>query len=282
MQIAWCPERKKTVEETTSGGEADAGPTTDVKTKGGEQQLPRRSSSSSEEPESSVSTTSEEDDPLQGEPQKRQLCRRLVRSLYREEWANLVFDKRSRRFFVEEEAPAGNFLWLTTVQTKKVVSQFMECAYYSLMTLRLYGEESRFRALQMCLREQPLQATDVWTACRVRYHGPLGVTKEEIWGLLEERLTETATSEEDHVFEHTVDPQEADGPSTTTRGDRKPPSSSTGAGDVANLETQNDLAESGSTTPVVKEELDRPSGRGGPRNPATVTALCGNRVRRLT
>ena len=31
----------------------------------------------------------------------------------------------------------------------------MECANYSLMTLHLYGEESRTRALQMNLREQP-------------------------------------------------------------------------------------------------------------------------------
>ena len=56
-----------------------------MKPKGDEQQRPQgHSSSSSEETES---------------------CRRLVRSLYRGDWANLVFDKRSRRFFVEEVAP---------------------------------------------------------------------------------------------------------------------------------------------------------------------------------
>ena len=45
------------------------------------------------------------------------------------------------------------------------------------MTLRIYGKETQFRALQTCLREQPLQATDIWTACRVRFHEQLGVTK---------------------------------------------------------------------------------------------------------
>ena len=57
-------------------------------------------SSSSEEPESATSTTSEEDDPLRGTAKTRQFCRRLVRSLYRGDWANLLFDKRSRRLFV--------------------------------------------------------------------------------------------------------------------------------------------------------------------------------------
>ena len=175
MQIAWCPERKKTVEETTSGGEADAGPTTDVKTKGGEQQLPRRSSSSSEEPESSVSTTSEEDDPLQGEPQKRQLCRRLVRSLYREEWANLVFDKRSRRFFRRRRSTSGKL----PVAHDRADQE--GCLAVHGMRLLLpddpppvRGRVALPRPAKCVLREQPLQATDVWTACRVRYHGPPG------------------------------------------------------------------------------------------------------------
>ena len=57
-----------------------------------------------------------------------------------------------------------------------VFTQLMECAYYSLMTLRIYGGDAHFRALQTCLREQPLQATDIWTACRVRFHEQLDLT----------------------------------------------------------------------------------------------------------
>ena len=73
------------------------------------------STSSEEEPESSVSTTSDEEDPLRGEPRGRQLCRRIVRSCYRGQWANLVFDKTGTRRHVEEDAPEkGNFVRLTT------------------------------------------------------------------------------------------------------------------------------------------------------------------------
>ena len=87
------------------------------------------STSSEEEPESSVSATSEEDDPLRGEPNWRQLCRRIVRSCYRGQWANLVFDKTGKRLHVEEDAPEkGNFLRLNSAQTEKVGTQLMECA----------------------------------------------------------------------------------------------------------------------------------------------------------
>ena len=177
----------------------------------------QRCSSSSEEPESDTSTTSEEDDPLRRNAQKRQFCRRLVRSLYRGDWANLLFDKRSHRLYVEEEAPvAGECLRLTAAQTRKMVSQLMECAYYSLMCLHLYGEEARTRTLQQRLRESPLLATDVWTACRVRYHGQLGVTKQEVQALLDGRLTPLpeVTTAGDYVHEIAATPD--DGGTSTT------------------------------------------------------------------
>ena len=110
----------------------------------------------------------------------------IVRTCYRGQWESLVFEKGSKRFYVEEEAPAeGEFIWLSRAQTQKVVTQFMECAHYSLMTLRIYGREAQFRALQEHLRVQPLHARDIWTACRIRDHEQLDVTRDEIRALLD-------------------------------------------------------------------------------------------------
>eukprot|EP00439_Symbiodinium_sp_Y106_P034768 s1475_g4.t1 len=75
------------------------------------------------------------------------------------------------------------------------------------MTLRIYGE---MRTFATCLREQPLQASDIWTACRARFHEQLGVTKEEIRALLDSRLVplpEIATAHGDMIFETPLLPE---------------------------------------------------------------------------
>ena len=130
----------------------------------------------------------------------------------------------------------------------------------------MYGEESRFRALQMCLREQPLQATDIWTACRVRYHSQLGVTKEEIRALLEGRLAplpEIATSEEDLIFETVLVPHDTRSPKKPAGGEAVPSSTSTSAAGITEgLDAPTRLA--------VKEETPDwtdPAGEVAPQTP---------------
>ena len=94
------------------------------------------------------------------------------------------------------------------------------------MCLHLYGEETRIRTLQQRLRDSPLLATDVWTACRVRYHGPLVVTKQEVQALLDGRLTPLPemTTAEDYVHETTAAPDggEASSAAQPKRGNSVP------------------------------------------------------------
>ena len=121
MQTAWSTRSQGRESRANRGrschGEAPAagkGPTPPAAEKG-TMAAKGGSTSSEEEPESSVSATSEEDDPLRGEPNWRQLCRRIVRSCYRGQWANLVFDKTGKRLHVEEDAPEkGKFSFGST------------------------------------------------------------------------------------------------------------------------------------------------------------------------
>ena len=92
------------------------------------------------------------------------------------------------------------------------------------MCLHLYGEETRTRTLQQRLRDSPLLATDVWTACRVRYHGPLVVTKQEVQALLDGRLTPLPeiTTAGDYVHETTPAPDGGEASSAAVEEDKNP------------------------------------------------------------
>ena len=225
------------------------------------------STSFEEEPSSSASTTSDEADPLRGEPRGCQICRRLVRAFYRGQWESL--ETSSKRFYVEEEAPAeGNFVRLSTAQTRKLVTQFMECAYYSLMTLRIYGGETHFQALCEHLRAQPLQARDIWTACRIRYHEQLEVTGDEIRALLVGRhlpLPDVATAEGDMIFETPLAQLHAATPGATGGGSTMIPPSSLTTGTMpssAVAEEMQDKQAATSPTTGAEEAQDWDEPRG--------------------
>ena len=190
-----CPRAKPRERERETTGGTPAPSTTTNTEKGGKPSGSGGSNSSEEEPESSVSTTRT----LLRGSHGGVNCAAGSCGCYRGQWANLVFDKTGKRLHVEEDVlEKGNFVRLTAAiaaQTEKVVTQLMECAYYSLM-IRIYGGDAQFRALQTCLREQQLQATDVWTACRVRFHERVTMIRALLDGRLVPR-PEIATAQED-------------------------------------------------------------------------------------
>ncbi|CAE7739547.1 unnamed protein product, partial [Symbiodinium microadriaticum] len=134
--------------------------------------------SASEGEDSSTSSSPPADNPIRGTSKQRQIVRRMCRELYERPWHadDLLWNLSQNRLTSMASANVGDKLRALGEQKREdIADALFNNAYSALMAV---GTLSGGTHLQMALdqlRADPLQAVEMWAACKVRWQDKLGV-----------------------------------------------------------------------------------------------------------
>ena len=141
--------------------------------------------SASEGEDSSTSSSPPEDNPIRGTSKQRQIVRRMCRELYERPWNadELLWNLSQNRLTSMATARVGDQLRALGEQKREdIADALFNNAYSALMAVGTLSGGTHLQRAHDQLRADPLQAFEMWAACKVRWQDKLGVPQSpKLW-----------------------------------------------------------------------------------------------------
>ena len=202
--------------------------------------------SASEGEDSSTSSSPPEDNPIRGTSKQRQIVRRMCRELYERPWNadELLWNLSQNRLTSMATARVGDQLRALGEQKREdIADALFNNAYSALMAVGTLSGGTHLQRAHDQLRADPLQAFEMWAACKVRWQDKLGVPAATVAKIMASRpAISLPGGTDDGAMQKETEEQEA----TQDDGSKIPPAE----GDPASQSA------GGGTEIAVKEEID--------------------------
>ena len=190
--------------EATQGGEASASSAGNVmsfaNTEG------EQSAISASEGSSSESTSPSTTNPIRGTGAQRRAVRKLLRALYEKPWGerDMVWNISRRVLCHMGGISAQDKVRTLDGETReRLADSLFSQAYSAVMTVGTFSTKDHVASTVDALIEDPLKASELWKACKIRWHEQLGIGVHTIRALLGKT--------------------EQEGPQTAGKGEELPP-----------------------------------------------------------
>ncbi|CAE7224293.1 unnamed protein product [Symbiodinium sp. KB8] len=201
---------------------------------------------------SSESTSPSATNPIKGTGVQRRAVRKLLRQLYEKEWGEreMVWNSTRRALCHQgDAAPTDKVRLLDAEKRERLADSLFNQAYSAVMAVGTFSSRDHVESTVDTLIGDPLKASELWRACKIRWHDRLGIGVHTIRALLGGKPTE----EDSHTAAKGEKPTEED-PQAAARGTAStaaPPHSPLGGTRAEAVRPEPDFEHI-----VVKEEVD--------------------------
>ena len=139
------------------------------------------------EDSSSESTSPSTTNPIRGTGAQRRAVRKLLRALYEKAWGerDMVWNSTKRVLCHMGGVSSTDKVRTLDGETReRLADSLFSQAYSTVMTVGTFSTKDHVASTVDALIEDPLKASELWKACKIRWHEQLGIDVHTIRALL--------------------------------------------------------------------------------------------------
>ena len=155
----------------------------------GEKQEERAADADTGGESSSASTSPSPSNPIRGTGAQRRAVRKLLRQLYEKAWGESEMAWNSTRRTLcrpGDAAPTDKIKLLDADTRERLADSLFNQAYSTVMSVGTFSPREHVENTLDALIGDPLKASELWRACKIRWHERLGIDVQSIRALLGE------------------------------------------------------------------------------------------------